>query len=320
MRYIDIPQPGGPEVLTLAEGPVPVPGAGEVLIKVAAAGVNRADTYQRRGRYPMQPGFSKVPGLEVAGTIEAADQAGRWKVGDAVCALTSGGGYAGYAVTHAGHCLPIPKGLSLTEAAGLPEALFTVWLDVFQIGQLQAGQNLLVHGGSSGIGTAAIQMARALGAQAFVTAGSAAKVAACVGLGAVAINYRETDFEQAFRSTPMQVILDMVGGSYTDKNIRLLGPGGRLVFINFMEGSRAEVDLAPLMAKGAWITGAFLRPQPNEVKSRIARELEARILPHIDAGRIKPVMDRVYPLADAAEAHRRMESSEHIGKIVLAVE
>jgi putative PIG3 family NAD(P)H quinone oxidoreductase len=262
--------------------------------------------------------------LEAAGTIDAiGDGAQRWKVGDQVCALLPGGGYAEYAAVHWSHCLPIPRGLSLVEAAGLPETFFTVWLDVFQIGRLQPGQKLLVHGGSSGIGVTAIQLAKALGSPVYVTAGSAAKVAACQALGAVAINYRETDFEtelqKATSSTGIDVILDMVGGAYTDKNLRLLAQGGRLVFINFMEGSRAEVDLSPLMRKQAWITGSALRPQPIEVKAKIAAELEARAWPLIESGQIKPIVDRVFPLAEAAEAHRYMESSGHIGKILLSV-
>jgi NADPH:quinone reductase len=326
MRFIGASGPGGPEVLSIQEGPVPEPGAGEVLIHVAAAGVNRADTYQRRGRYPLQPGVSEVLGLEVAGTVAKVgapaarpeEKAERWRVGDPVCALISGGGYAEYATAHASHCLPIPGGLSLEQAASLPEACFTVWFDIFQIGRLLPGQSLLVHGGSSGIGTAAIQMARALGSKVFVTAGSAAKVAACQALGATAINYRETDFEIDFQHEPMDVILDMVGGRYTDKNLRLLAQGGRLVFINFMEGSKSEVDLAPLMRKGAWITGSLLRPQPVEVKTRIAEELVARVWPLVTAGKIKPIIDRVFPLAEAAEAHRYMESSAHIGKILLS--
>ena len=325
MRFIGIREPGGPEVLSLREGPQPEPGEGEVLIQVAAAGINRADTYQRRGRYPLQPGMSDVLGLEVAGIVtRLGPNAERWRVGDKVCALISGGGYAEYATAHSSHCLPIPAGLSLVEAASLPEAFFTVWFDIFQIGRLQPGQNLLVHGGSSGIGTAAIQMAKALGSKVYVTAGSDAKVAACQKLGAIAVNYRELDFEVEFQNATygagMDVILDMVGGSYTDKNLRLLAMGGRLVFINFMEGSRADIDLSPLMRKSAWITGSLLRPQPVEVKAKIAQELEAQVWPLVAAGKIKPIIDRVFPLAEAAEAHRYMESSSHIGKILLSVQ
>ena len=321
MRFIGMSEPGGPEVLSLQQGATPEPRPNEVLIQVAAAGINRADTYQRRGRYPLQPGVSEVLGLEVAGTVAKLGLGvTRWRVGDPVCALLSGGGYAEFATAHASHCLPIPTGLSLTEAASLPEACFTVWFDVFQIGRLLPGQNLLVHGGSSGIGTAAIQMAKALGSQVYVTAGSDPKVAACQALGAAAVNYREQDFEVEFKKTGMDVILDMVGGRYTDKNLRLLAQGGRLVFINFMEGSKSEVDLAPLMRKGAWITGSLLRPQPVDVKAKIAEELEARVWPLIAQGKVKPIIDRTFPLAEAAEAHRYMESSAHIGKIVLTAE
>jgi NADPH:quinone reductase len=303
--------------LLVAEAPAPVPGDGEVLIKVQAAGVNRADVLQRAGRYALKPGVSPVLGLEVAGTIVTAS--GRWKAGDSVCALLTGGGYAEYAVTPAAQCLPFPAGLNAIEAGSLPEAFFTVWLDVFELGALQPGETLLVHGGSSGIGITAIQLAKALGSRVIVTAGSEEKCDACRKLGAdVAINYRATDWEQQARG--VNVILDMVGGSYTLKNLRALAPRGRLVYINFMESAKAEIDLALILGRQLTITGSGLRWQPAEQKAALARALEERAWPLIAAGRIKPVIDSEYPLEQAAEAHRRMESSQHIGKIMLKVE
>src|SRR5580704_12765797 len=320
MRQIEITQPDG--ALKLTDAPLPVPGPGEVLIKVQAAGVNRADLLQAAGRYALRPGVSPIPGLEVAGVIDAvgevSDAAARWKVGDSVCALLTGGGYAEYAVTPAVQCLPYPTGLNAIEAGSLPETFFTVWLDVFELGGLTPDDSLLVHGGSSGIGVTAIQLAKALGSRVIVTAGSDAKCEACRQLGAhVAINYRTADFEKEVRG--VDVILDMVGGSYTLKNLRVLAPGGRLVYINFMESSKAEVDLALILVKQLTITGCALRPQPVKRKARIAGNLEERAWPLFPAGKIKPVIDSVYPLAEAAEAHRRMESSQHIGKIMLAV-
>jgi len=323
MRQIEITEPGGPEVLRLAEAPVPVLGEGEVLIKVQAAGVNRADVSQRMGRYRLSPGMPSVLGLEVAGSIaEAGPGVTRWKPGDEVCALLTGGGYAEYAVTPAVQCLPIPTGLSVIEAASLPETFFTVWLDVFELGGLQEGETLLVHGGSSGIGITAIQLARALGSKVIVTAGSQDKCDACTALGAnAAINYRTTDFEQAVRDLTAErgvdVILDMVGGSYTLRNLRSLAPRGRLVFINYMESGKAEIDIALILGKQVTITGSGLRPQTVERKAQIARALEQRVWPLIAAGKIKPVIDSLYRLEDVAEAHRRMESSAHIGKILL---
>jgi NADPH2:quinone reductase len=319
MRQIEIAQPGDADVLKIATAPIPTPGEGEVLIEVHAAGVNRADCLQRMGRYKLQPGVSPILGMEVSGVVAALGPgATRWKVGDSVCALLTGGGYAEYAVTPAVQCLPFPAGLNAIEAGSLPETFFTVWLDVFELGGLTPDDTLLVHGGSSGIGVTAIQLAKALGSRVIVTAGSDAKCEACRQLGAhVAINYRTADFEKEVRG--VDVILDMVGGSYTLKNLRVLAPGGRLVYINFMESSKAEVDLALILVKQLTITGSALRPQPVKRKARIAGNLEERAWPLFPAGKIKPVIDSVYPLAEAAEAHRRMESSQHIGKIMLAV-
>jgi NADPH2:quinone reductase len=323
MHQVEISEPGGPEVLRVGNAPVPVPQEGEVLIKVQAAGLNRADTSQRVGRYRLGPGMSPIPGLEVAGVIaETGPGATRWKPGDEVCALLTGGGYAEYAVTPAPQCLPIPAGVSMVQAASLPETFFTVWLDVFELGGLQEGEALLVHGGSSGIGITAIQLARALGSKVFVTAGSQEKCNACTALGAnAAINYRTTDFEPTVRDLTanrgVDVILDMVGGSYTLRNLRSLAPRGRLVFINYMESNQTEIDIGLVMTKQLLITGSGLRQQTVERKAEIARKLEDRVWPLIAAGKIKPVIDSLYRLEDVAEAHRRMESSAHIGKIVL---
>ena len=317
MRQIEIVQPGG--LLQIAEAPLPAPAEGEVLIRVQAAGINRADVLQRMGRYRLAPGVSPIPGLEVAGVIEAlGPNVSRWKKGDAVCALLTAGGYAEYAVANSLHCLPFPAGFDAVQAASLPETFFTVWLDVFDLGALKPGETLLVHGGSSGIGVTAIQLAHALGSRVFVTAGSDAKCEACRQLGAEkAVNYRAADFEKEFRD--VNVILDMVGGSYTLKNLRILAREGRLVYINFMESAKAEIDLALILGRQLTITGSGLRPQSVERKAAIARELELRAWPLLSSGKIKPVIDNVFPLASAAEAHQRMESSEHIGKIVLGI-
>ena len=317
MRHIEFTQPGG--AVKVATAPDPVPGDGEVLIQVQAAGVNRADLLQRAGRYNLRPGVSPIPGLEVSGTIAALGPgAARWKTGDPVCALLTGGGYAEYAVAPAVQCLPFPAGLTALQAGSLPEACFTVWLDVFDLGGLKPGETLLVHGGSSGIGITAIQMAKALGSRVIVTAGTNAKCDACRALGAdAAINYRTTDFEAEAQG--VDVILDMVGGSYTLRNLRCLKPHGRLVYINFMEAPKAEIDLSLILGRQLTITGSGLRPQPVEVKARIARNLEERVWPFISAGQIKPVIDSVYPLEKVDEAHQRMQSSRHIGKIMLQV-
>ena len=323
MRQIEISQPGGPEVLKVASAAVPVAQEGEILIKVQAAGINRADVSQRMGRYRLGPGMSPIPGLEVAGTVaETGPGVTRWKAGDEVCALLTGGGYAEYAVTPAQQCLPIPAGLSIVEAASLPETFFTVWLDVFELGALQEGETLLVHGGSSGIGITAIQLARALGSKVLVTAGSQEKCDACSALGANgAINYRTSDFEPAVRELTanrgVDVILDMVGGSYTIRNLRSLAPRGRLVFINHMESIKSEIDIGLIMTKQLAVTGSGLRPQTMERKAEIAQKLEQRIWPLIAEGKIKPVIDSLHRLEDVAEAHRRMESSAHVGKIIL---
>lgn len=320
MRQVEIL----PGELRLAQASTPVPAPGEALIKVHAAGVNRADVLQAAGRYPLRPGFSPIPGLEAAGVVEAlGESTPRWRIGDPVCALLTGGGYAEYAAVPAAQCLPIPKGLDFIQAASLPETFFTVWFDVFDIGALKPGETLLVHGGSSGIGITAIQMAKALGSRVYVTAGSEEKCEACRKLGAdIAVNYRATDFETAFSKNDVKevdVILDMVGGSYTPKNLRLLRQGGRLVYINTMESRKAEVDLALIMSQQLTLTGSHLRPQPIERKAVMARNLEQRVWPLISNGTIRPVIDSVFPLADAAAAHQRMSSSQHIGKIVLKV-
>jgi NADPH2:quinone reductase len=320
MRHIEITAGGE---LKIAEAPIPVPGPGEVLIKVAAAGVNRADLLQAAGRYALRPGVSPIPGLEVAGVVEALGAgASRWKIGEKLCALLTGGGYAEYAVAPAAQCLPIPNGLDTVQAASLPETFFTVWLDVFDLGGLKPGETLLVHGGSSGIGITAIQLGKALGSRVFTTAGSEEKCEACRRLGAdLAINYRVADFEREIRAAgpDVDVILDMVGGSYTAKNLRILARFGRLVYIHFLESNKAEIDLAVIIGRQLTITGSGLRPQTIERKAEIAKNLEARVWPLLAEGKIKPVIDSVYPLQDAAAAHRRMQSSQHIGKIMLKV-
>lgn len=325
MRAVEIARPGGPEVLRLAERPVPVPGPGEILIRVAAAGVNRPDCLQRAGLYAPPKGASDLPGLEAAGEIAALGPGvADWEVGDRVTALLPGGGYAEYAVTPAAHALPVPGDLSMVEAAALCETFFTVWTNVFGRGRLAAGETFLVHGGSSGIGTTAIQLAHARGARVIATAGSEEKCAACRGLGAeLAVNYRETDFVAAVLAATAgrgaDVILDMVGGDYIARNLKALAEEGRLVQIAFLQGPKAEINFAPLMMRRQTITGSTLRPQSVEAKARIAGALLDEVWPLLAAGRLRPVMDRVLPLAEAAAAHERMEGSAHIGKIVLAV-
>jgi len=323
MTAIAIETPGGPEVLKPATLPVPKPGPGEILIKVEAAGVNRPDVLQRRGMYNPPPGASPLPGLEVAGTVAAIgpDVEG-WSVGDLVCALVAGGGYAGYCVAPAPQCLPIPKGLSAAEAAGLPETLFTVWTNVFERGRLRAGESVLVHGGSSGIGTTAIQLAKARGATVFATAGSAEKCRACEELGAdVAIDYRTEDFAAVIRERTggrgVDVVLDMVGGDYVARNIDSLAVEGRHVSIAFLKGAKVEIDLQKVMARRLTLTGSTLRPRSVAEKGAIAAALKAEVWPLIEAGRIRPVLHATFPLAQAAEAHALMESSAHVGKIVL---
>ncbi len=324
MNAIEIEAPGGPEVLVPGERPVPTPGAGEVLIQVAAAGVNRPDVLQRLGGYPPPPGASDIPGLEIAGRVAALGEgAGPLRVGDEVTALVTGGGYAEYCAAPAAQCLPIPKGLSLIEAAGIPETFFTVWSNVFDRCGLKAGESFLVHGGSSGIGTTAIQLAKAMGARVLATAGSAEKCRICEKLGAErAINYREEDFVAVVKETTgagVDVILDMVGGDYIQRDIKALAPDGRLCFIAFLGGSKAEVDFLPAMLKRLTITGSTLRARDVAFKGAIAEALREKAWPLIEAGQVKPVLHKTFPLAQAAEAHRLMESSQHIGKIVLTL-
>jgi NADPH2:quinone reductase len=326
MRVVEISTPGGPEVLRIATQPLPEPKAGDVLIKVAAAGVNRPDVLQRLGRYPVPASASPLPGLEVAGTIAAVGSGvSEWKLGDAVCALTPGGGYAEYCVTPASNCLPVPRGLSATEAASLPETYFTVWSNVFDRGALKPGETLLVQGGSSGIGVAAIQIACALGHRVFVTAGSAEKCAACEKLGAErAINYKSEDFvdivKAATNDKGVDVVLDMVGGDYVPRELKVLADDGRLVFISSLAGPKAEISIADVMRKRIVVTGSMLRPRSAEFKADIARSLRDRVWPLIEAGKIKPVVYATFPLADAGKAHVLLESSAHIGKIVLTVQ
>jgi putative PIG3 family NAD(P)H quinone oxidoreductase len=322
MRVVEITQPGGPEVLTPARRDLPQPGPGEVRIRVAHAGVNRPDALQRAGLYTPPPGASDLPGLEAAGEVSAlGDGVTDWAIGDLVCALLPGGGYAEEVVTPAAHCLPVPAGLSLKQAACLPETFFTVWSNVFQRGGLQAGERVLVHGGSSGIGTTAIQLANVMGARVFTTAGSEAKCAACRDLGAErAINYREEDFVAVLRAEGgAHLILDMVGGDYLPRNVKTLADEGRLVQIAFLQGPKVELNFAQVMLRRLTITGSTLRPQSDQAKAEIARALRERVWPLLEAGRVAPVMDREFPLEEAAAAHARMESSAHIGKIVLTV-
>ncbi|MBY0437144.1 MAG: NAD(P)H-quinone oxidoreductase [Burkholderiales bacterium] len=322
---IEITTPGKPEVLQPARRPMPVPAAGEVLIAVHAAGVNRPDVLQRMGRYPVPPGASDLPGLEVAGVIAAvAADVTRWKVGDRVCALTNGGGYATYCLAPAGSVLPVPAGLSMIEAAAVPETFFTVWSNVFDRGQLAAGESFMVQGGSSGIGTTAIQIAAARGHTVFATAGSDEKCAACEKIGATrAINYRTEDFESVVKEATggrgVDVILDMVGGDYVGKELKSLADGGRLVFIAFLGGMKATVDLNELMRRRLTMTGSTLRPRDNAFKAAVAGSLEREVWPLIAAGKVKPVIHATFPLAKAGEAHALMETSAHIGKIVLEV-
>jgi putative PIG3 family NAD(P)H quinone oxidoreductase len=326
MTVVEVEHPGGPEVLVSGTRPVPQPAPGTVLVRVAAAGVNRPDLLQRQGKYPPPPGASDVIGLEVAGTIVArGDDAGEWQVEDQVCALVAGGGYAEYCVAPAPQCLPLPRSFSMVEAAALPETFFTVWTNVFERGRLQAGERLLVHGGSSGIGTTAILLARAFGATVYATAGSPDKCAACERLGAErAINYRTDDFVAAVSDLTsgrgVDVVLDMVGGDYVSRNLEVLAMEGRLVQIAFLRGSRAEVNLSPLMQKRITFTGSTLRPRTVEQKGAIARALREHVWPRLDAGGLRPVIYQTFPLAQAADAHATLERGEHVGKIVLTVE
>ncbi len=320
MTAVAISKPGGPEVLVPEERPAPRPGHGQILIEVAYAGVNRPDALQRAGSYAPPPGASDLPGLEAAGTVAAVGPGVTdWSVGDEVCALLPGGGYAEYVVTPAAHALRVPRGMSLDKAACLPETYFTVWTNVFMRGGLKAGERFLVHGGSSGIGTTAIQLANIFGARVFTTAGSDEKCRVCNDLGAErAINYREEDFVEILRAEGgADLILDMVGGDYLPRNVKALADDGRLVQIAFLQGPKVELNFAQVMVRRLTITGSTLRPQSDLAKARIAEALASQVWPLLDSGRVAPVMDSEFALADAAQAHARLESSDHIGKIVL---
>ena len=325
MRAVEITQPGGPEVLKPADRPRPAPRESEILIKVAAAGVNRPDVLQRMGNYPVPPGVSDIPGLEVAGEVlQVGNEVTSFKPGDRVCALVAGGGYAEYCVAPAVQALPIPRGLTPAQAASLPETFFTVWSNVYDRGRLAPGETLLVQGGSSGIGVTAIQMAAAMGNRVFATAGSDEKCAACVRLGAEkAFNYRTEDWSaQALAATNgkgVNVILDMVGGDYVPRELKCLADDGRLVFIAYLRGPKTEMNIDAVMRRRLTITGSTLRPRPVEFKGAIAQRLREKIWPLLESGRIRPELYKTFPLEQAAEAHRLMESSQHIGKIVLTL-
>jgi putative PIG3 family NAD(P)H quinone oxidoreductase len=325
MRHVTVREPGPPEVLTLADGPLPKPRADEVLIEVSHAGVNRPDCLQRAGKYPPPSDASPILGLEVAGRIVARGANVRsWRVGDAVCALTPGGGYAEYCTTPAGYCLPVPAGLSAAEAASLPETFFTVWNNLFERGKLRCGDTALIHGGSSGIGVTAIQLAKQIDAKVIATAGDDAKAAFCVSIGADhAINYRTQDFvAEVARLTDkcgVNIVLDMVGGDYVDKNLRCLAPDGRLVIIGLLHGSRVEADWRHILVKRLTVTGSTLRASPPERKVELAQKLREYVWPLLESREVRTVVHRVFPLAEAAAAHALMESSRHIGKIVLAL-
>jgi NADPH2:quinone reductase len=325
MRHIEATGAGGPEVMRLAEGPVPTAGRDEVLIRVMAAGVNRPDVMQRQGKYPVPPGASEIMGLEVAGeVVEAGPDVAAFAAGDRVCALVNGGGYAEFCAAPATQCFPWPAGYDAVRAAALPETYMTVWANLFLMGKLAAGERTLIHGGTSGIGVTAIQLAVAFGATVYATAGSAAKCEAIRGLGAEAINYREQDFaEEVKRLTEghgVDVVLDMVGAPYTVRNVRSLAMDGRLVQIAFLEGSRVEgFDMLPVMVKRLTLTGSTMRPRTTAQKGAIAGDLKAQVWPLLDQGRAGPIVHGVFPLAEAAAAHALMESSAHIGKIMLTV-
>jgi len=324
MRVIEVPQPGGPDAMLPGRRSIPTPKPGEVLIKVAAAGVNRPDIGQRRGLYPPPPGASDLLGLEVAGTVAAlGDGTADWQIGEAVCALTSGGGYAEYCVAPAGQCLPKPSNLSFAEAAALPENYFTVWSNLFGPAGIKPGESLLVQGGSSGIGVAAIQLARAFQHEVFATAGSAEKCSACEKLGAVAIDYRQQDFTDVIRRATegrgVDVILDMVGGDYVARELALLAADGRLIMLAFLGGANATIPLGDIVFKRLLLTGSALRPRSIEFKARIAQELRQQVWPLIESGSIRALIDSTFPLDQAPAAHALMESSRHIGKIVLTM-
>ena len=327
MDAIEISAPGKPEVLKLTQRPRPEPKAGELLVAVQASGINRPDVLQRKGLYPMPPGVSDLPGLEVAGTVAAGSAhdlaAAGLAIGDAVCALVAGGGYAQYCVAPAGQCLPVPKGLSMVEAASLPETFFTVWQNVFSIAKLQAGETLLVQGGSSGIGVAAIQLAKALGSTVIVTAGTDEKCAACIGIGADhAINYKTQDFVAEIKRITagrgVDVVLDMVGGDYVSREVECMADDGRIAIIAVQGGVKSALDVGTVLRRRLSITGSTLRPRSVAYKTELARELRAKAWPLVEAGRVKPIIYQVFPAAQAAQAHTLMESSTHVGKIVLS--
>jgi NADPH:quinone reductase len=325
MKAIHFDAPGAPDVLRLVERPVPAPAQGEVLIRVEAAGVNRPDILQRRGGYAPPPGASDILGLEVAGTVvEVGSGETRWRPGDTVCALVTGGGYAEYCAAPSAQCLPIPAGLRVEAAAAIPETYFTVWTNLFQLAKLTGEETVLIHGGSSGIGTTAIQLARAFGATVLATAGSDDKCAACERLGATAINYRNADFVERVRELTaglgVNVVLDIIGGDYLQRNLDCLARHGRLIQIGLLGGAKAQINLSTVMQKRLTITGSTLRPRSVEEKSAIARELEARVWPLLAIGHVAPIVDRTLPLASAAEAHRLLEAGEIVGKIVLLPE
>lgn len=323
MQAIEITAPGGPEVLRLVERPVPKPGPGEVLVKVAAAGVNRPDILQRMGLYPPPPGASDIPGLEIAGMVVAAGDGAEQAVGGPVCALVAGGGYAEYCVAPAGTCLPVPEVMRMTEAAAMPETLFTVWVNLFERGFAAEGDTVLVHGGTSGIGTMAIALGKLFGLRVIVTCGSDDKCAAAMKLGAAhAINYRTQDFiaeVKRFTGNGVDVVLDMVGGDYVHRNLACLADDGRHVSIAFQRGDKAEIPISHIMRRRLTLTGSTLRPRDVQFKAMVADEIARTVWPYAEGNRLKPVIDSIFPLAEAAAAHARMESGEHIGKIVLEV-
>jgi putative PIG3 family NAD(P)H quinone oxidoreductase len=326
MIAIEITQPGGPEVLVPVDRPEPTIGPGEVLVKVAAAGVNRPDVLQRQGRYPPPPGITDIPGLEIAGTIaRIASDVTAWQVGDRVCALVSGGGYSEFCAVPAPQCLPVPRGMDFTHAAAIPETTFTVWTNVFERGKLSRGESILIHGGSSGIGTTAIQLARALGARVFATAGSAEKCAACEAIGAEhAVNYREGDFVAAVKEFTngrgVDVVLDMVAGDYVQRNIEVLALDGRLVMIGRQGGVKSEIDIMPILRKRLILTGSTLRTRSIAEKGALAQAVHQHVWPLFESGAIRVIVHQTFPLRDAAAAHRVMESSTHVGKLVLQVQ
>ncbi|NWA37659.1 zinc-binding dehydrogenase [Pseudomonas reactans] len=321
MTLIEITTPGGPEVLKPRQVPLPSPAAGEILIHVHAAGVNRPDALQRAGKYPMKPGMSPIPGLEVAGEVVAlGDGVTEYAVGDKVCALTNGGGYAQYCAVPASQALPVPEGMDWIQAAAIPETFFTVWANLFGIGGAHKGQRVLIHGGTSGIGTTALMLCREFGIQAFATAGSEEKCAAIRALGAEAINYREQDFAQVIGDQGVNVILDIMGASYLNNNLKALAMDGRLVMLGFLGGAKAnEVDLLTILGKRAIVTGSLLRARTKDEKAAIADQLREHVWPVLSAGRCLPMIDQVFDYTQADQAHARMEGGDHIGKIVLRV-